>query len=214
MMPPSSAPALASRTRGVLALAVATALFAAALALRARVDPWLATALAAVVGIALSAWAFGGRLRALLAVSGRGAALAALLGAALVALTHLGFALVRQLSPDLAHTVRALYLSVDQGASRAVLAGLTTLIVIGEELIWRGVAIALPRARGRFTAGAISVALYVLPQLPGHVPVLIAAATGLGTILAAQRLATGRITDPMITHAIWSVSVFVLFPVS
>ncbi|MBC7977352.1 MAG: CPBP family intramembrane metalloprotease, partial [Myxococcales bacterium] len=137
------------------------------------------------------------------------------LGVALVAATHAAFALVRVVSPDLAVTVRSLYLSIDLGASRAALAVLTTIIVIGEELVWRGVAVAVVRGRVRTTPalGAISVALYVLPQLPGHVPILIVAATGLGAVFAAQRLITGRLTDAILTHAIWSVSVFVVFPV-
>jgi len=203
-----------SRVRAGVTIAVATTAFALALALRDTVDPWRSTAAAAISGIVLSAWALGPRLRGLLAIDRRGLGVAAGLGVALVAATHAAFQAVRYLSPDLAIAVRGLYLSIDLGASRLALAVLTIVIVIGEELVWRGVAVELVRARPRLTAGAISVALYVLPQLPGHVPVLIAAATGLGAIFAAQRLVTGRLTDAIVTHAIWSVAVFVVIPVS
>ena len=203
-----------SRVRAAVTLGVATAAFAAALALREYVDPWRSTALAAVSGIALSGWTLGPRLRGLFAITTRGASSAVALGVALVAATHLGFALIAHASPELADTVRGLYLSIDLGASRVALALLTTVIVIGEELIWRGVAVDVAQPRSRLAVGAISVALYVLPQLPGHVPVLIAAAAGLGVIFAAQRLATGRLTDSILTHTIWSVAVFVVFPVS
>ena len=202
------------RVRAIVTLAVATVAFAAALALRQDVDPWRSTALAAVSGIVLSAWTLGPRLRGLFAITARGVAAAVALGVALVAATHLGFQVLGYASPALAVTVRGLYLSIDLGASRLALAALTTIIVIGEELVWRGVAIDAVRMRSKLAVGAISVALYVLPQLPGHVPVLIVAATGLGAIFAAQRLVTGRITDAILTHAIWSVAVFVVLPVS
>ena len=202
------------RVRAIVTLGVATVAFAAALALRQYVDPWRSTALAAVSGIVLSAWTLGPRLRGLFAITARGVAAAVALGAVLVAATHLGFQLLGYASPSLAVTVRGLYISIDLGASRLALAALTTIIVIGEELVWRGVAIEAARMRSKLAVGAISVALYVLPQLPGHVPVLIVAASGLGAVFAAQRLVTGRITDAILTHAIWSVAVFVVLPVS
>jgi len=204
-----------SRVRGVVTLIVATLGFALALALRDRVDPWRSTAAAAVASIALSAWALGPRLRGLFAITVRGAMLAVGLGVGLVAATHAGFQLIRTVSPGLAAAVGGLYASIDLGASRPILALLTVIIVISEELVWRGVAIDVTsERRSRVEVGAVSVALYVLPQLPGHVPVLIAAATVMGGIFAAQRILTGRVTDPVLTHAIWSVAVFVVFPVS
>ena len=54
--------------------------------------------------------------------------------------------------------------------------------------------------------------LYVLPQLAGGVPLLIVAATLLGALFATQRLVTGRLVDPLLTHVVWSVSVFVVVP--
>jgi membrane protease YdiL (CAAX protease family) len=200
--------------RGIITLAVSTIGFAAALVLRNQLDPWRTTALAALVGSLLSAWTLGPRLRGLLAVTSRGLLSAVAFGVALVAATHAGFALVRLAAPAFATTISGLYLSIDVGASRLALAALTTLIVIGEELVWRGVAVDLANHRAKLTTGAISVALYALPQLPGHVTVLIIAATGLGAVLAAQRLRTGRLTDSIVTHAIWSIAVFVVFPVS
>lgn len=203
------------RARGVVTIAIATVGFALALALRAHVDAWSSTAIAAVIGIALSAWTLGPRLRALLAITWRGAVAPVALGVTLVAATHAGFQLVRFASPGLAGTVRELYASIDVGASRPALALLTAIIVLGEELVWRGVAVDLVSGtRSKLVAGAISVALYVLPQLPGHVPVLILAAAALGSVFAAQRIVSGRITDAALTHAIWSISVFVVFPVS
>ena len=200
--------------RAVVTLVVSTIGFATALALRDTIDPWRSTAVAAVLGTVLAVWTLGPRLRGLRSVTPRGAAVAVALGVALVAATHAAFQLAHLAWPELVGSVRGLYLSIDVGVSRAPLALLTIIIVIGEELVWRGVAIDLVRDLPRPVVGAISVALYVAPQLPGHVPVLIAAAAALGAIFAAQRLITGRLTDAILTHAIWSVAVFVVVPVS
>jgi membrane protease YdiL (CAAX protease family) len=198
------------RVRAALTLLVATVAFALALALRVSTDPWRTTGLAAAVAIGLSLWTLGPRLRPLVTISGRGALTAIALGVALVVATHVAFRLAVLVAPSLGTHVRALYASVAVDAHPLTLAVLTTLVVIGEELVWRGVAIAL--AGSRRTALPLSVAAYALPQLAGGVPLLLAAAVGLGAIFGVQRLHTGRLIDPIITHAIWSVSVFVLFP--
>lgn len=200
------------RTRAVICVAISTLAFAVALALRDSLDPWRSTVAAAGVGIALSAWALGPRLRALFAVSWRGVLVSVALGVCLVAATHAGFALVRLVLPELARSVRGLYGSIDNGIPRGAIAAMTAIIVVAEELVWRGVAMALVPGRAR--AAVASVVLYVLPQLPGHVPVLIIAAAVLGTILAVQRLITGRLVEPILTHAIWSVAIFVVLPVT
>ena len=73
---------------------------------------------------------------------------------------------------------------------------LTAIVVAGEEIVWRGVAVDLASNAGsRITIGAISGSLYVVRQLVGGVPLLIVAATLLGSLLAAQRLVTGRLAD-------------------
>ncbi|MCX5742926.1 MAG: type II CAAX endopeptidase family protein [Proteobacteria bacterium] len=201
--------------RGAITLVVTTLGFAVALALRARVDPWQSTAVAAIVGIALAVWTLGARLRPLFAIPPRAAVGAIGLGLGLVVATHLAFRGVVAASPSLAAAVRALYVSVAVETSPILLFLLTTIVVIGEELVWRGVAIEqFAAGRSRFAVAAISVALYVLPQLAGGVPLLILAATGLGGLFAAQRLRTGRLADALLTHAVWSLSVFVVVPLA
>jgi len=195
--------------RAVLAVVVGTAAFGVALALRERIDPWLATAAAAAVATGVAAWALGrARLAALLAVDGRGALGAALLGALLVGATHLAFRLV---PPALGHHVASLYASIDVATPRAARAALTRAVVLAEELVWRGCALALVAAPRRASA-ALAVALYALPQLASGEWLLLVAALGLGTLFAVQRLRSGRLVEPLITHAIWSVAIFVVVP--
>lgn len=195
--------------RAAIAVVVGTVAFGAALAVRERLDPWLATAVAAAVSIGVATWALGrARLAALVATDARGALGAVLLGVVLVGATHAAFRLV---PASLAGHVAGLYASIDVATPRIARAALTLAVVVAEELVWRGCALALigaPRSR----SAALAVALYAVPQLVGGEWLLVVAALGLGSVLAAQRLRSGRLVEPLITHAIWSVSIFVVLP--
>ena len=195
--------------RSVIAVAVATVAFGAALWLRERVDPWLATATAAVIAGAIAVWALGReRLRGLFAVDARGLAGAAALGGALVLVTHLVFRLA---PPWLGPHVRGLYASIDTVVPRAAQAAITFGVVVVEELVWRGCTFAGERLPRR-AVGA--VVLYVIPQIMGGERVLVLAALGLGTVFTIQRVRTGRLLDGLVTHAIWSLAIFVVVPLA
>lgn len=198
--------------RAAVAVAIATCGFATALALRTRVDPWLATSAVAVGAIAVSGWAIRARAGALLHASWRAAAIAAALGVALVALTHVVYRAAGGLSPALAADVHALYASIASSHGRVALVVLTLVVVVAEELTWRGAAVELVGARSRPLVGAATVALYAVPQLFAGTWLLVVAALGLGAVFATQRLVSGRLVDAAITHAVWSVSIFVLVP--
>ncbi len=195
--------------RWIVALVVATAAFGLALLLRERIDPWLATATAAGISATCAVWALGRhRLRTLLAVDARGLGAAALLGVALVFATHLAF---RIAAPWLGPHVSGLYASIDTVVPHPVQATITFLVVIVEELIWRGCAFA-KRSSPRWAAFA--VVLYAIPEVVGGEWILVLAAIGLGTVLVLQRVRTGRILDGMVTHAIWSLAIFVVVPLA
>ena len=51
-----------------------------------------------------------------------------------------------------------------------------------------------------------------MPQALAGAWLLVLVALGIGATFAAQRLLTGRIIDSFITHAIWSVTIFVWMP--
>jgi hypothetical protein len=203
----------ASRRAGAIAVAVATIAFGAALYVRDRVDPWPVTAVAAAVSGAVAVWALGRRrLRALFAVSPRGLAAAAAIGLALVAATHLAFAIA---APWLGPHVRELYASIDSAVPRAVQAAITFAVVVVEELVWRGCALpaaGAPRPSPRQLA--IAVALYALPQVVGGEWLLVVAALAVGSVFAVQRARTGRLLEPLVSHAIWSLAIFVVVPLA
>lgn len=198
------------------ALALATAGFAAALALRAQLNPWWSSAAAAVVSIAASAVALRDRLRPLCAVRASAVAGAVALGVAMVAATHAAYRALIAVVPELERDVAALYGDVGPDApGPALTVALIAVIVTAEELVWRGVAVEL--VRDRLSAAwtvAVTVALYAIPQLAGGEWVLIAAAVGAGAVFAAQRVVTRGLVAPLVTHAIWSVSIFSALPLT
>ena len=217
--------------RAIIAVVAATGAFGVALWLRGRVDPWLGTATAAAVGGTLAVWALGRRrLRVLLAVDGRGLALAAALGVALVIATHVGFQIA---APWLGPHVRGLYASIDTVVPHQAQAAITFMVVVAEELVWRGcalsvasavalpvassvdeVAVSLPPSRSSSWVVFTSVVLYAIPQILGGEWVLVLAALCLGTVFAIQRVRTRRLLDALLTHAIWSLAIFVVFPLA
>lgn len=197
--------------RAVIAVGVATAGFAVALGLREVIDPWLTTAASGIVGIALSAWALGARLRGLFAFTWRGLAVAAAIGIGLVAATHAAYRLTESISPTLNDHVRVLYATIAVGHARLPLVGLTLVVVVAEELVWRGAALELFPARRPWVA-LVTVALYALPQALAAAWLLVAAALGVGSLFLVQRIVTGRLTDSIVTHAVWSIAIFVVVP--
>lgn len=198
------------------ALALATACFAAALALRAQLNPWWSSAAAAAVAIAASSVALRDRLRPLCAVRASAVAGAVALGVAMVAATHAAYRALIAVVPDLEREVSALYRDVGPDApGPALTVALIAVIVTAEELVWRGVAVEL--VHDRLSAArtvAVTVALYAVPQLAGGEWVLIAAAVGAGAVFAAQRVVTRGLVAPLVTHAIWSASIFSALPLT
>lgn len=201
------------RIRAALPVIVATIGFSTALALRTRVDPWLSTAGVATLSIALATWALGrAGLAQLFTVHVREVAIAVGLGVVLVVATHAAF---RILPFAFRHEVRVLYLSIDGGLPRPVLAAITAGVVLAEELVWRAAALEILRPRrGVKVRGVVAVALYVLPQIVGGAWLLMLAAAGLGAVFTVQRLTTGRLVPPLLTHMVWSVAIFVVVPLT
>ncbi len=197
--------------RAVIAVAVSTAGFAVSLGLRDQIDPWLSTAASGLVGIGLSMWALDARLRGLFASSWRGLATAAAIGLALVVATHAAYRVTESVSPAVTEHVRALYATIAVGHGRLPLVGLTLVVVVAEELIWRGAALEMFPARRTWFAVA-TVGLYALPQALAGAWLLVAAALGVGSLFLVQRVVTGRLTDSIVTHAVWSIAIFVVVP--
>lgn len=103
-------------------------------------------------------------------------------------------------------------------AGAAALAATFVLGVVGggiaEELYFRGFLLgAVPRFFTRrraalYTAAAVSVVLFAVLHLPSSVPDTIAIVLA-GSVYTALFLYTGRLTAPVVAHALWNASVTV-----
>ena len=128
-----------SRTwRRLVVVSVATAAFAAALLLQDTVNLWAVTGGAALVSLAAAAWADGRRLAALLVPRRHDVLLGLATGAAAVLATHLLFALAARLAPGLPAAVRQLYAGLEAPPGPLAALPVTALVVLAEEVVWRG----------------------------------------------------------------------------
>jgi membrane protease YdiL (CAAX protease family) len=91
---------------------------------------------------------------------------------------------------------------------------LLLLVVLAEELAWRGLAIDLFSKRfGPLRAVLISALLYVLPQVALGSPLLMIVALLCGLLWGTLRVRFGGLAAPFIAHLVWDLLVFVLYPV-
>jgi uncharacterized protein len=111
-----------------------------------------------------------------------------------------GFALVARQIPVLNTAISSVLAYAHQGSTPLVL--MTTLANgAAEEVFFRG---ALYAAIGEQHPVALSTAAYALATVSTRNPALVLAATAMGTLLAAQRRASGGIQAPVLTHLTWS----------
>ena len=201
--------------RATWVLVAVTALFGGAMALRTAINPWWSNSAVALVALGLGAAVLRSRWRDLLAVRGPHLLLAVTAGLALVAATHVAFDLVSTLFPALGERVGGLYAEINQTSLGPVVTPiLITAVVVAEEVTWRGVAFELARTRWRSDRIALllSVAAYAVPQVIGGSVILVAAAAILGTFFGLARVLTGRLTEAIAVHAVWSLCVFHAVP--
>jgi membrane protease YdiL (CAAX protease family) len=149
---------------------------------------------------------------ALLQPSARRVLLGAVAGAAMAAATYLLYPLMIRVAPFIATDTAALYAAFR--APSYILASVALVpIIVGEELVWRGVVqtALLPRAG---TAGAVllAAAVYGLVHAPLGSPVLVAAAFCCGLVWGALRAATGSLVPSLVAHLLWDALVLFWWP--
>ncbi len=94
-------------------------------------------------------------------------------------------------------------------ASLALVAAITLVNGIAEELFFRGAVFA---AAGQHRPVLVSTALYATTTLTTGNGMLVFAAAVLGLVVALQRRVTGGILAPIITHVTWSMSMLFVLP--
>jgi membrane protease YdiL (CAAX protease family) len=87
-------------------------------------------------------------------------------------------------------------------------------IVLGEEIIWRGlVQGSLEPRMGANWAAALSVAAYAIAYVPTGPPLLILVALACGTVWGTLRAVTGHLVPSLVSHALWDAVVLLVYPV-
>jgi uncharacterized protein len=195
------------------AVLVATLAFAGGVATSG--SSWLWAAMAATgAGTVALAWRADRRgLAALLRLDLRSIATGLAAGLVMVAATYLLYPTGIAAFPGLDLRVAQLYRPLEAPPGPLVALPVLLLAVVAEELIWRGLLFdsltTRLRAAPRVVAGAL---LYALPQVASGSAIVIAVALVCGLVWGAERVRTGGLTVPLLTHAVWSATVFALAP--
>jgi membrane protease YdiL (CAAX protease family) len=175
--------------------------------------PWVSNAVTAIPTLC-AAFIWGESARNL-RLHSRGFALSLAVGVALAALSSLaGQAIVRAF-PVLGSDLRHLYatLNYTPGPVRAL--PILLLTATTEEVVWRGELVTwLQKRFGPLSTIGIATLAYSLPIAVSRSALLFAIASGLGVVFTLLRLGTRSWVAPLVAHAIWALSVFVVYPIS
>lgn len=180
------------------------------LAIRGEVSVWLSTATAALIGIAAALTTTRFRTRP----QPRWIAAGVAAGLAMALATHILYPVGVALVPGLEARVAALYAELHAPPGPRAAIPLLFLVVVAEELVFRGLLVALLVRWGIKPSAIVVVAtaLYAVPQIAAAEPVLIALSLTCGALWTWQRLVSGTLAFPLVTHALWDLIVFVLVP--
>jgi membrane protease YdiL (CAAX protease family) len=129
----------------------------------------------------------------------------------MIAATYLLFPLLSRLAPGIAGTTDALYTLFNSGAAPVRL-GLLPLVILGEELVWRGLVQSTLTRKPGVAAALIAAVIYALAHLPAAPPLLALVALACGCYWGLLRAASGSLVPGLIAHFLWDVAVMVLFP--
>ena len=144
----------------------------------------------------------------------RGVLIGVVTGVVMTVATYLAYHLCVALFPGLAHHVSGLYVATRTTNFAAALAW-TALAVVAEEVLWRGALLnVFPRGSRRNVVIALSLLTYAAVQFGTGSWIVALAALICGAIWMVERLWTRSIVAPLISHAIWTMTVIHLYPVT
>lgn len=144
----------------------------------------------------------------------RDLAFGAAVGVAMTVATYPAFRLATALFPSLEASVESLYAAASTHSLASAVAW-TVLIIVAEEVLWRGLVLdELDERLPRVASSTLSVGSYALAQLGSGSFIVLLLALVCGALWTWQRRATGSIVAPLIAHLIWSPTVILLLPVT
>ena len=184
-----------------------------ALILRQHVNVWLTTGLAAVFSLGACLYVYGADLKRLAVPHAREVCLGIACGVLMAGLTQLAYPIAKAVLPSLSVWVEPLYDNLRQPPGPFLALPILFLVVIAEECVWRGLLIdMLQRRYSDSHTVLLSTALYAVPHLCSGSWLLMAVVLVCGVIWSRLRVMTGSLMVPLLTHLIWDLGVFVLFP--
>lgn len=176
------------------------------------VGMWSAVGGAAIVlGLAIL---FFGRpsTTALMRVTPQFFVLGIIAGVAMTAVTHLLYPVFASIFPLIVTDTASLYAAF-HAPSLAVVSVVLLPIIIGEELVWRGVVQAsLVERLGVWRGVILAAAVYAFVHVPLGAPVLVAAAFGCGIAWGTLRAVTQSLVPTLIAHILWDLLVLLWWP--
>jgi membrane protease YdiL (CAAX protease family) len=133
-------------------------------------------------------------------------------GWAMAGATYLLFPLFARLLPFVRTDMRSLYASFREPPG--VVAALALLpVILGEELVWRGVVqTALVRRVGPWRGVPLAAVAYACAHAPLGSPVIVLVALVCGTAWGALRAATSSLVPSFLAHVVWDVLVLLWLP--
>lgn len=212
--PASARSVTAAASRG-LPLALCGAAVALWFALMGRFGPGIYTLMGpfALAVSALVALVFRRRLAEWLRPTRRGVAVGLLVGVGMTLATYPVYALAAALYPPLRGEVAVLY-GAAHGARLAEALGWVLVIIVAEELLWRGALLdALAPLVSPRPAMALSLLTYCVAQAGTGSWIVTALALVCGTLWTLQRHLTRSVLSSLIAHLIWTPTVILLLPV-
>lgn len=149
---------------------------------------------------------------ALLKPSPRLVLLGAAAGGAMAVATYLLYPLVARILPLVAADTMQLYAAFR--APPLVVASVAIVpVIVGEELVWRGVVQAsLVQRLGAWRGVALAAVVYALVHAPLGSPVLVAVAFFCGLAWGTLRATTASLVPTLVAHLLWNVLVLLWLP--
>ena len=138
------------------------------------------------------------------------------LGVAMAGATYLAAALLGPLWPFL-DKVPQLFAQLRAWPGPIAALPLMTIIVLAEELIWRGASLEVPGAghlssKSTLRALGLSAALYALAMAGSGMITLVVLALVCGIFWGLLRLWSGDLITPLLCHLVWDAIVMVAYP--
>jgi membrane protease YdiL (CAAX protease family) len=133
-------------------------------------------------------------------------------GGVMALATRLAYPVVSRRLPFIVTDTARLYASFRAPSSFIAIAALAP-IILGEELVWRGVVqTSLVQRLGRAGGVALAALAYGLAHLPFGSPVLVAVAVGCGLAWGGLREMAKSLVPALVAHLVWDVLVLLWLP--